>query len=63
MRESEAKRQIEAAGGSWDVFLKWMRGQTVGMYENGETDWYEYDVNRFIRYNCDPKKEPLHEMD
>lgn len=43
-------------------FLKWMYGQTVGL-RNGKIDYYDYDVERFIRYNCDPKREPLEEVD
>jgi hypothetical protein len=29
-------------------FDKWMNGQTVGL-DNGEIDYYEQDVGRFIR--------------
>jgi len=29
-------------------FDKWMRGQTVGRYEDGSIDYYEHDVERFI---------------
>lgn len=32
---------------NWAAFLKWMSGQTVGMNEDGSTNWYEYDVRRF----------------
>ena len=35
---------------NWDAFLKYMSGQTVG-YREGEVDYYEVDVERFIRYN------------
>lgn len=63
MTISEAKNRIESAGGSWDVFNEWMTGQTVGIYPDGSTDIYEYDVNRFIRYNCKPKNEPLVDFD
>jgi hypothetical protein len=63
MRIAEAKAKIEAAGGNWETFQKWMGGQTVGMYENGEPNIYDWDVDRFIRYKCDPKNEPLWEWD
>lgn len=63
MRESEVREKIEAAGGSWEVFLDWMFCQTVGTYENGDTDWYDWDVERFIRYQCNPKNEPLQDFD
>lgn len=63
MREKDARLKIYAAGGSWDVFNDWMRGQTVGMYEDGECDLYEYDVERFIRYKCNPKNEPTYDFD
>jgi NOL1/NOP2/fmu family ribosome biogenesis protein len=49
MTESEAKKTIREAGKSWQDFLEWMRGQTVGMAPDGTTDWYPYDVNRFCR--------------
>lgn len=36
-------------GDRWEEFLDWMQGQTVGMYPDGSTNWYEYDVMRFMR--------------
>lgn len=33
----------------WSVFSKWMTGQTVGLTKDGAIDYYEYDVERFIR--------------
>lgn len=63
MREKEARQKIKDAGGSWDVFEEWMRGQTVGIYPDGETNLYDHDVDRFIRYECDPKNEPFAEWD
>jgi hypothetical protein len=62
MNTTAAKKKIKEAGGSWSVFEKWMYGQTVG-YVNGEIDWYDYDVNRFIEYNCDPDNEPVEDFD
>lgn len=63
MTVQQAEEKIQSAGGSIVVFWEWMSGQTMGMNEDGTIDVYDYDVDRFIRYNCDPKKEPLAEMD
>ena len=63
MRIDEARKAVEEAGGDWEIFQKWMRGQTVSMYEDGETDIYEWDVERFIRYKCNPDNEPFEEWD
>ena len=63
MTIKEAKQLIKKAGGSWSVFMKWMNGQTVGMNKDGSTDFYDYDVNRFIRYKCNPKNEPPEDFD
>lgn len=63
MTESQARSAIEQAVGSFDTFLEWMRGQTVGMNPDGTADFYEYDVNRFIRYRCTPTNEPLVDYD
>lgn len=63
MTANEAARKIEEAGGSWEVFSNWMGGQTVGMYPDGELDYYEYDIDRFIRYKCNPDNEPIEEWD
>ena len=32
----------------WNEFEIWMTGQTVGISENGETDYYSWDVDRFL---------------
>lgn len=63
MTIQEAETKIKEAGGDIRVFWKWMGGQTVGLYKDGTTNVYDYDVGRFIRYGCDPKNEPLLEMD
>ncbi|MDD5353491.1 MAG: hypothetical protein PHS93_10045 [Candidatus Omnitrophica bacterium] len=63
MNKEQAKQKIEEAGGSWDVFRRWMGGQTVGMNEDGTINYYDYDVNRFIEYKCNPDNEPLEEFD
>lgn len=63
MKEAEVREKIERAGGSWEVFSDWMAGQTCGLDEDGTIDYYEYDVNRFLRYKCNQKNEPLIEWD
>lgn len=65
MTTKEAQGKIKKAGGTkaWYVFLDWMNGQTMGMDKKGMTIWYEHDVERFIRYKCNPKDEPLSEVD
>src|SRR5438132_7237500 len=54
MTESQTRQTIAAAGGSFETFLQWMGGQTVGMNPDGSTDYYEDDVERFIRNGCSP---------
>jgi len=63
MREKKAKKLIKEAGGSWEVFMNWMIGQTYGFYKDGQPNYYDCDVERFIRYSCNPKNEPLAEWD
>lgn len=63
MTEHLARTAIEKAGGSWETFSEWMCGQTMGMNADGTTDFYEHDVNRFIRYKCDHRNEPLVDFD
>ena len=61
MRLSEIEKKI--GKDKLAVFLKWMNHQTVGTYEDGETDFYDEDVERFIRYKCNPDNEPMSEGD
>lgn len=49
MTEKEVKSLLRKNHRKWSEFLKWMRGQTVGMYEGGATNWYDWDVERFIK--------------
>lgn len=63
MTVNEAKKVVEENGGDWEIFCSWMYGQTCGIDKNGNPDIYDYDVQRFVRYNCNPKNEPLHEWD
>jgi hypothetical protein len=46
MREAKIKEII--GEDNWEDFLKWMRGQTVSRYPDGEIDFYEWDVNAYI---------------
>ena len=36
-------------GEHWEEFLKWMDGQTVGIYPDGGKNYYVWDVERFMR--------------
>ena len=63
MTKQRAQEVIKQAGGSWGVFCDWMSSQTVGMDENGEIEYYEYDVYRFVKYKCDPENEPATDYD
>mgnify|MGYP001576162612 CR=1 FL=1 len=49
MTITKAENKIKQAGGSTVVFWEWMNGQTLGLDATGQTDVYEYDVDRFIR--------------
>jgi hypothetical protein len=35
--------------GNWKEFCKWMYGQTTGITEDGQPDYYSWDVLRFKR--------------
>ena len=48
MRESEVKKLLKENKLSWKEFKNWMRGQTTGVYSDGSTDYYGWDVERFI---------------
>jgi hypothetical protein len=60
--KEEAEALILKAGGSVETFHKWMRGQTCPLVD-GVMAYYPYDVNRFIKYKCDPKNEPVADFD
>lgn len=49
MTTQEVKIELDKNNIPWELFEVWMTGQTVGMDEHGEVDWFEYDVNRFIK--------------
>jgi hypothetical protein len=48
MRESEIKQMIKGTNKSWEDFLRFMANQTVSSYPDGETDFYDEDVERFL---------------
>ncbi len=45
MRKDAIKKLIGRE--HWCQFIRWMCGQTVSRYEDGETDYYEHDVIAF----------------
>lgn len=47
MTKFEAQKLVGAK--NWFKFQKFMYGQTIGVYPDGETDYYEDDVMRFVR--------------
>jgi NOL1/NOP2/fmu family ribosome biogenesis protein len=49
MTTQEVTTLIESHGLTFEQFVEWMFGQTVGMNEDGSTNWYDDDVQRFIR--------------
>jgi NOL1/NOP2/fmu family ribosome biogenesis protein len=49
MNQKELEKTLEANKLEIADFYKWMDGQTVGLDDKGETDWYDCDVERFIR--------------
>lgn len=55
MTENEVKALL------WIEFSKWMTGQTLGVYKNGEIDYYEHDVEAYlvkIRTGWDRQQSP-----
>jgi len=45
MNEQEVREYIGTE--NYNTFIKFMEGQTVGITPEGETDFYEHDVERF----------------
>ncbi len=45
MKEQEVKDYIGEE--NWEDFCDWMCGQTMGINEDGSTDYYECDVEAF----------------
>ena len=46
MRKEEVIKKI--GKNRWKAFLKFMVGQTVSINKDGETDYYECDVENFL---------------
>lgn len=46
MRKEEVIKRISKK--NWKKFCEFMEGQTVGTYPDGETDFYECDVENFM---------------
>ena len=63
MTIEQAEQKIIEAGGSTEVFWDWMTGQTMGLNDDGTTNIFDHDVERFIRYKCNPDNEPSWEID
>ncbi len=55
----EVKKLMKENKITMKAFDKWMFGQTCPITDEGDMGYYTYDVERFIRYKGDPKKEPL----
>jgi len=49
MTTEEVQKKLKKADLLWGEFMEWIRNQTTGVYPDGSTDWYEDDVDRFIR--------------
>ena len=47
MRKEEVIKRIGKE--RWKEFLEFMRGQTIGINEDGSTNYYEQDVENFLR--------------
>lgn len=48
MNTEEVKELLKQEDLPFEVFLDWMAGQTVG-FKDGVTDFYDDDVQRFVR--------------
>jgi len=46
MIKSEVIKLIGAD--NWQLFLDWMYGQTAGINPDGSTNYYDWDVGRFV---------------
>ncbi len=46
MTTSEAQN---ITGKHYPAFKKWMKGKTVGIYPDGTTNYYPWDVQKFMR--------------
>lgn len=60
--EQQIRELLDKNNITLEAFNKWMTGQTCPIVD-GEFCYYQYDVDRFIRYKGDAKNEPLVEWD
>lgn len=51
MNELQVKKLLEENKLTWRKFKEWMYGQTHGIVD-GEPDYYDWDVERFVRNNA-----------
>lgn len=49
MRREEVERLLSSYGYSFDEFEVFMNGQTVGINEDGSTNFYVWDVEKFTQ--------------
>lgn len=63
MIESEVRKKLAENGLSWESFIVFMYGQTVGVNNDGSTDFFEWDVEKFIRVNTESTKPRWYNMD
>lgn len=60
MKKAEVEKII--GKDNWEKFLHWMSGQTVGLYSDGETNYYDCDVEDFLellKSGYDRQQDPL----
>jgi hypothetical protein len=60
MTEQQVKKKI--GNKNWEKFCEWMTGQTIGLNEDGTTDFYECDVEAFmqkLKTGYDRQDDPL----
>ncbi len=58
--EAWAKEQVGEE--NWDDFLRWMKGQTVAVADDGSIYYYDHDVEAFVeklKTGYDRQEDPL----
>lgn len=51
MTEKQVRNLLKKHGKTWEQFEYFMRGQTVGLNEDGSTNFYDCDVEKFLKWN------------
>ena len=59
MNDWEVKKRLEDNNLSWADFQKWMIGQTITVLENGESEYYDWDVNLYIHFKLKKQEPPI----